>query len=310
VVGPLQPVVTVLLPTYHRPHHLPLTLRALAVQDLELAWELVVVDNDPGGSAAEQVEQERDRFAVTVRHVVESTRGAASARNRGITEARGAILAMLDDDVRPEPDWLRSLVAPLLAGDAEGSGGRVLLDQAAATPWWYDQSLLGGLLSHFDPVDRARPLEGEEFVVTANAAFDVAALRAMGGFDPALGPNGDRHMVADDQQVVRDLRRGGARIVYTPTAVVHHELPRSRLRVAWFLERAYWQGRSDWLIDRDLYADRRYYGLRASLTHLVHTVATRVRRERPRPALAVRLACDVALAVGAVSEARSWARRG
>ena len=300
------PVVSVLVPTYRRPHHLPLTLSALARQDLAESWELVVVDNDPTGSARVQVEQARATFPVRVRYVVEPRRGAAAARNRGIAEALGEIVAMLDDDVLPRPDWLRQLVGPLLDGAADGSGGRVLLDPSVRRPWWFGQDLVGGLLSHFDPTERARALVGDEFVVTANAAFRLEALRRTMGFDPALGPNGDRHMVNDDLQVARDLQRLGARLVYAPAAVVQHELPAERLKVRWLLRRAWWQGRSDWVLHEQDYRRRRLFGARIAVAHLPPTLTSRVRSTRFGGPLLVRLACDLAVTGGAIAEAISW----
>lgn len=307
------PVVSVLLPTYLRPHHLPLTLAGLAAQDADVAWELVVIDNDPVGSALPQVEQARSSFGdspwcVEVRYVVEPRRGAAAARNRGIAEARGEIAAMVDDDVVPRPDWLRQLVAPLLDGTADGSGGTVVLDPSVRTPGWFERDLLGGLLSHFDPAELARPLVGREFVVTANAAFRLEALRAIGGFDAALGPHGSRHMVNDDLQVARDLQRAGARLVYAPEAVVQHELPVDRLHVRWLLRRAWWQGRSDWVLDHDEHRQRRLNGARVAVTYAVATLRHRVRQGPLGIPLGMRIACDLAVAGGALVEAASWAR--
>jgi glycosyltransferase involved in cell wall biosynthesis len=301
-------LVSVLLPTYRRPHHLPLTLAALAQQDADLAWELVVVDNDPTGSARLQVDRARPGFAVEVRYVVEPTRGAAAARNRGMAEARGQVAAMIDDDVLPRPDWLRHLVGPLLDGTADGSGGRVLLDPSVATPRWFEQDLLGGLLSHFDPAPQLRPLVGREFLVTANAAFVLQALRDVGGFDPALGPQGGRHMVNDDLQVVRDLSREGARLVYVPAAVVQHELPAERLELRWLLRRAWWQGRSDWLLDQAEHRQRFLNGSRVAVTYGAATVRNRVRTLPWGAPLAARLACDLAVMGGALAEAASWSR--
>jgi GT2 family glycosyltransferase len=296
----------VLLPTFRRPHHLPLTLEALAVQDPGVPWELVVVDNDPEGTGARYVEQLRPAFTVPVRYLIEPRRGAAAARNRGIAEARGEVVAMLDDDVLPQPDWLQQLVEPILSGRADGAGGRVLLDPAVATPRWFRRDLLGGLLSHFDPADSERQLVDDEFVVTANAAFRLADVRAMGGFDAALGPHGSRHMVNDDLQLVRDLRLAGARLVYAPAAAVQHELPVERLRLLWLLRRAWWQGRSDWVLARQEHAQRRLNGARVAVTHGALTVRTRL-SERPRGIhVAVRIACDLAVTGGALAEALSW----
>src|SRR4051794_17787996 len=119
-----SPDVTVLVPTYRRPERLRRLLAAVVLQHAPFSWELLVVDNDADGSARTTVEPVR-LAGVSVRYVVEPALGAVHARNRGIREAAGRVVAMLDDDVVPRPGWLATVCAPLLEGAASGAGGPV-----------------------------------------------------------------------------------------------------------------------------------------------------------------------------------------
>jgi glucosyl-dolichyl phosphate glucuronosyltransferase len=244
------PVVTVGLVTYRRPDSLARALGGLADQQLDLDWELLVVDNDEAASAAPVVETFRDRIQAPIRVVVERKPGAAHARNRAIAEAAGELLVMHDDDVVAPPGWLATLLAPLRSGEADVVGGRVVLDPTVTRPAWFDEPGLGGYLTAFDLGAVPRPLDEEEYLVTANLAARIDLLRATDGFDPALGPRGRRQIVCDDVQLVRDLRAAGGRVLYTPDAWVTHELPAARLRKSWLLRRSYWQGRSEVIVDR------------------------------------------------------------
>ena len=299
------PLVTVGVPTAYRAASLHRLLAALpAAMAGGPPAEVVVVDNDAAGSARAVVE----RSGVAARYVLEPQPGSAFARNRATAEATTPVIAFLDDDVVPQPGWLAALVAPVLAG-AAGSGGRVVLDPAVRRPRWLDEQGVGGYLTAFDVEGPARVLRRDEYVVTANAAFDVAALRAAGGFDPALGPRPGAQIVADDVHVVRVLQRAGGDVWWVPDAVVVHDLPAERARPGWLLRRAYLQGRSDWLLDTDELRARRAGGARIALSWLGSELRSRGREGLLDPATAFHAATDVARTAGALGEALRLARR-
>src|SRR3954468_2936554 len=119
----MPPHITVVLPTRRRPAALRRALEGLARQrDPGVPWDVIIVDNDSMPSAV------LPPLPVPARIVLESMPGASRARNRGVAEATGSIIAFLDDDVVPDDGWLAAVVEPLLAGRCEGAGGRVSLD--------------------------------------------------------------------------------------------------------------------------------------------------------------------------------------
>src|SRR5947209_5294093 len=97
------PLVSVVVCTYRRPQMLGDTLQTLRNLQTQgrLSYEVIVIDNDPACSAQSCVtELGRDWPAgVALRYVPENKPGLGNARNRGIEEARGEILAFLDDDL-------------------------------------------------------------------------------------------------------------------------------------------------------------------------------------------------------------------
>ncbi|MGI9590846.1 MAG: glycosyltransferase family 2 protein, partial [Myxococcota bacterium] len=109
--------VSICICTCSRPAMLGRLLGSL--RDVELgaleasAVEIVVVDNDPSGSARAVCETAAARLPFPIHFAEESRRGIAFARDRLVREAlaRGAdFLALLDDDDVPERDWLRRLL--------------------------------------------------------------------------------------------------------------------------------------------------------------------------------------------------------
>ncbi|MCU1460279.1 MAG: glycosyltransferase family 2 protein, partial [Acidimicrobiales bacterium] len=238
-----------------------------------------------------------------VRVVVEPAPGATAARRRGLAEASGDVVAFLDDDVVPRPDWLARLIEPILAGRADGTAGTVLLDPDVARPGWLDEDAIGGYLTKYQPGDEERPLRPGEWLVTANAAFLSGRLRDADPFDDRLGPRRGTPLVNDDVVLLRRFVAAGGRVHLAPEAVVVHELPPERLRVAYLLRRAWAQGRSDWRLDRDALATRPLAGSGRAVAALTEQLGRRAREGPWRPPVAMHAGCDIARAGGWLAEA-------
>lgn len=273
-------LVTVVLPTHRRPAGLRRALQGLARQaDPGGAWDVVVVDNDAAPGTAQAIVDSVGEVGVPVRVVLETTLGASWARNAGIREAKGSIVAFLDDDVEPADDWLRALVRPLVEGRCDGVGGRVRLDPSVGVPSWMPVWLLPYLAEYHPsphPIDLSELPAGvltEPYLLTANAAFTRDILDRAGGFDPLLGPRSGVPMVNDDVSLCRRVFAAGGVILYEPAAEVEHELPRHRLTRRFFIRRLYAQGRSDWLLDREVVGTRRTAGANtATVAFALHFV--------------------------------------
>jgi len=302
------PRVSVVIPTFRRAASLGRCLEQLGHERPGFGWEVVVVDNDPDGAAADDVVSVVERWRgrrpdVPIRRVVESASGAAHARNRGIAEARGEVIAMLDDDVVPTDGWLPLVVAPVLDGPAAAAGGRVVLDPRVRRPRWFDDDAVGGYLTAHDLGDTAHDLDYfGELLVTANAAFRRDVLQAVGGFDPAFGPRGRVQMVCDDAHLTRQVLARGDRVVWVPDALVIHDLPASRLRLLWLFRRAWWQGRSDWRLERLELAGRRAGGRVAGVVQVGKWLRQELRARRAegltRLPVIVHGACDLTRMAG------------
>lgn len=291
--------------TFRRPAGLTRALAALAEQEpVGVAWDVVVVDNDPAGRAIDVVASLPSRPPGT-RVVVEPEPGSANARNRGIAEATGDIVVIIDDDVVPARDWLGRLLDPIIAGRCDATGGRVILDPTVPRPRWLDEQGIGGYLTLHDPSSTERPLGTYEYVVTANAAFRADLLRRTGGFVCELGPSGRQQIVNDDVSLCRRFRGLGGTIHHVPGAVVVHDLPVARLSPRWLLKRSYLQGRSDWILDREEFAASRFAGASCALGALRGELSRRWSERLWRRDVAFHAACDVARAGGALREVAS-----
>lgn len=105
------PRVSVIIPTYNDSERCVRCLRALAEQEFPRSeFEILVVDNgsDPQLRLPSNLPED---LQVTL--VVELSPGSYAARNRGIREARGDILASTDSDCLPSRTWLSTAFAVL-----------------------------------------------------------------------------------------------------------------------------------------------------------------------------------------------------
>jgi len=114
---------SVVVVTKDRPELIGELLESLTRQTLR-PDEVLVIDNNSSASYDEALAPYRDRLPLRV--VVEATPGIAAARNRGIREATGEIVAFTDDDCRTAPEWLEHLVKPFYRDPHIGAvGGHV-----------------------------------------------------------------------------------------------------------------------------------------------------------------------------------------
>ena len=114
--------ITVVVPTYRRPERVSRLLTALESQHLEAArFEVVVVDDCSGDDTPEVLEDLADRVPFPMRVLSNPVNGGpGSARNRGWQAARAELVAFIDDDCVPDPQWLAAGIAALRRNDRLG----------------------------------------------------------------------------------------------------------------------------------------------------------------------------------------------
>ena len=116
----IEPTCTVVVCTRDRPAELERCLRA--VRQIEYPRiDVLVIDNAPVKTPAREA---AERWGA--RYVVEPVKGLSPARNRGALESRGEILAYIDDDAVPEPQWLSSIALAFEDSRVMAAAGRVI----------------------------------------------------------------------------------------------------------------------------------------------------------------------------------------
>ncbi|WP_446222397.1 glycosyltransferase [Nocardia sp. IBHARD005] len=222
------PVITVVVATRDRPDSVCECLDALLLMEYP-AFEVVVVDNDP--TTEETATAISRRFGGRVRYVRENRRGLAAAHNRGLSAARGEIVAFVDDDVVVDRHWLTGIAEGFASGPDVACVTGLILPAQLETPAQLLLEQHGGFDKGFElhvfdtswnrPADPLFPFTAGRFGSGANMAFDTAVLRGLGGFDPAIGA-GTFARGGDDLAGFFRVVVAGHQLVYQPSAVVWH----------------------------------------------------------------------------------------
>ncbi|MGX5734876.1 glycosyltransferase [Bosea thiooxidans] len=195
--------VSVIIPHYNDLKNLRNCLSALEGQsyDADLT-EIIIVDNN---SACPRSEIE-DAIGGRASLIIETRQGAGPARNAGVAASTGEILAFIDSDCTPSPDWIGNGVKGLEASDF--AGGRVDVtarDSSSLTPSEAFETVFAFDFKHY--IEQKRFTGSGNMFVWRNVFLDV------GGF---------RNALSEDMDWSHRAIEAGYRLVYVETAAVSH----------------------------------------------------------------------------------------
>jgi len=235
--------LSVILCTYNRSERFRTTLESVASSQLPatVEWEVLVVDNNSTDNTR-QVLDEFCRSHPRFRYLFEAKQGLSHARNAGIREARGDVIAFVDDDVTVDPCWLHHLTAPLDGSHWAGVGGRIRAQQTLVLPKWLriegPYSMGGSVAAAFDRGDE--PGELREAPYGTNMAYRKCMFDKYGHFRGDLGRSGGGMIGKEDIEFGDRLIARGERLWYAPSAIVYHPVLEERLTKAYLL--SWWFG--------------------------------------------------------------------
>lgn len=192
--------------------------------------ELIVVDNAPSDEATRTLVEALED--ARVRYILEPAAGLSRARNRGLVEARGEIIAFTDDDCEPDAGWIDGLLTGFARGEKVGlvTGLIPMASLENEHQQYFDDRVQwsANYAPHlFDlagnrPEHPFFPYAAGMFGTGANFALTAETARAVGPFDTALGAGAPTRGGEDLDYFVRTLFCGGRQIAYEPSAIVWH----------------------------------------------------------------------------------------
>jgi GT2 family glycosyltransferase len=215
--------VSVVVVSRDRPAELKRVLTSLRYLDFANFEVIVVSNDDPKALFPEIYNVDRIKF------VPFDEANISAARNLGINQASGEIVAFCDDDAVPEPTWLTHLTRPFADKTVGAAGGYVRGRNGISFQW------KGRSFDHFGehsdleiaddaPVifagDTNRGIKTEG----TNCAFRRQTLLDLGGFDENFS------YYLDETDLNMRISQAGWKTAIVPLAQVHHGFAASKQR--------------------------------------------------------------------------------
>ena len=238
--------ISVVVCTYNGESRIVDTLISLVNQKFPHgAYEILVVDNNSSDDTSALVNSFIGMHSERcIKYFLEKTQGLSCARNRGIKESKGEIIAFIDDDAVADHLWLKSICDGYNSDKSAACvGGKTELKWNNGMPqWWYPA--LNYLYSGFDYGEERCTLHYPHLPVGTNISFLRSEFEKVGLFKNDLGRKGGALSGGEETDICMRIEKIGGKILYEPRAIVYHNVDSYRQRKSYIFRRAVSQGRS------------------------------------------------------------------
>jgi glycosyltransferase involved in cell wall biosynthesis len=227
--------ITIAIPTYNGAERFPLVLDGLyeQTQTKEITWEVIVIDNNSRDDTAQIVQNYQKKWgdAIALDYFFEARQGLAFARERAIQEAKGELVAFLDDDNIPAKDWVYQAVQFSLKYPRAGAyGGRILADFEVDPPENINKII--GFFAIRDRGDRANLYKPKVLSLPPGAGLVVRKKvwqECCAESYQFIGRIGDSMLGGTDYEMLVYIYKIGWEIWYNPEMSLKHKIPAHRL---------------------------------------------------------------------------------
>ena len=194
-----HPNISIVMATYNRVALLRQQIQCLLDQSLPLACYEIIVVNDGSTDGTAEYLRELEAQYPNVTALLQHNRGPAAARNLGVSQARGRILAFTDDDCQASHDWLLTIQHTFTNADVLAVQGKTVTDRRRMTP------LTHQVINEY----------GDTSIPTCNAAYRQDVFVDAGGFDTGFP------FQNEDADLAWRVRERG-RVLFVPEMLMHH----------------------------------------------------------------------------------------
>lgn len=239
--------LSILIPTFNRAADIGRTLEEFARLDAgTLTFEVVIIDNNSSDNTREVVESFADRLPV--RYMFQPQAGKNRALNLALDEAPlGDIVVFADDDITPQPNWLRA-IADCCDRWPEHSmfGGKIDIVWPIEDPpvWAQDPGIRAFAFAEHDYATEEKEYEGRFVPFGPNYWVRTSIFDDGRRFNEAIGPQPKNRIMGDETLFMRAFVDEGNRIVYAPDAAVGHRIQKEMVTEEGVMNRAYQFGRT------------------------------------------------------------------
>jgi glycosyltransferase involved in cell wall biosynthesis len=231
------PTFSIVIPTYNRLALLKSALESLFRQEYD-SYEIIVVSDGSTDGTNQYLSSLASEGRL--RYFNQQNQGPALARNLGISNARGAFIAFIDDDCIAPADWLKKYAERFAQCGASGIGGSSVTGNTSSLFAVVNDLIVNFFKEHINTrADVPTP-----FLTSNNAAYKKASLEKVGGFHK------DFKRGAEERDLNFRLTQSGEKLLYDASISIGHYNDADFIA---FLKHQFEQGRGSYL----LYANAR-----------------------------------------------------
>ncbi len=191
--GQNEPLISVVIPIYNKQNYIGRTIESVLNQKFS-NFEIIAVDDGSSDASIEKVKTFNDP---RLRLIQRENGGDGAARNTGILEAKGQVIAFLDGDDQWMPEFLSEiykLQEEFPVAGMYASGLRLKYSASFWIDFYVEPGAESG--SRFLIEDYFTLALQRSFITSSNVAIKRSVFNEIGGFYEQIGASCDRDMWA------------------------------------------------------------------------------------------------------------------
>lgn len=205
-------------------------------------YEVVIIDSSDINTMKNKL---LHRYSNSIIYYWNPSLNLSEARNYGIDLTNANIVVFIDDDGIADDSWLFEHYKLYADPSVVSVGGKIIPKWLNDIPNWLSPELITYFSGYFSLLDigtEVREIQYPEIPYGCNMSFrkDVFLKEIL--FDKKLGRMGDTLMSNEEDYLYYTLNQQGKKIMYTPFAIVNHQINTSRMNKSFIKRRSYWDG--------------------------------------------------------------------
>jgi glycosyltransferase involved in cell wall biosynthesis len=226
-----------------RLRHLLECLDSILRQSIKPLEIIVVLDPEPN-----LVKFYRSRLGDEVKTIISDGFGLSNARNAGVKNAKGDIVAFIDDDAVADEDWLKNLLKGYNDSSVVGVGGYIRPLWERGRPKWFPEELDWIVGCSYKGLPECTTFVRNP--IGCNMSFRREIFNEVGFFRSDVGRFGKLLLGSEETEFsIRIFEKNPClKIVYEPSSVVYHRVSLNRVSFGYLLKRSFGEGLSKALI--------------------------------------------------------------
>ncbi|WP_414564047.1 MULTISPECIES: hormogonium polysaccharide biosynthesis glycosyltransferase HpsE [unclassified Anabaena] len=226
---------TVAIPTYNGEHRLPELLERLQnqINTENLSWEIIVIDNNSTDNTYQLIQayQKKWQCSYSLKYAFEAKQGAAYARKRAVTEAKGRLIGFLDDDNYPMNNWVSAAYTFAKKHPQAGAyGSQIHPEWEVEPPENFER--IAPFLAITERGNLPLVYETHKKLLPPSAGLVVrrqAWLDSVPNQPILTGRVTGNMLTSEDLEMLSYIQKSGWEIWYNPEMEIYHQIPSSRL---------------------------------------------------------------------------------